>query len=149
MSVDRPVDRFWETTPFHRMSREQWESLCDGCGKCCVHKLEDEETGEVFPTNVCCRLLDTRTARCSDYRNRKALVPECVRLTPARLDELDWLPNSCSYVRVHRGQGLAEWHHLITGDRASIHRAGQSVAGRVISEDQAGDLEDHIIDKPL
>ena len=143
------VDRFWETTPFHRMSREQWESLCDGCGKCCVHKLEDDDTGEVFPTNVCCRLLDTRTARCSDYRNRKALVPECVRLTPARLDDLDWLPESCTYLRVHRGQGLAEWHHLLTGDRESIHRAGQSVAGRVIREDHAGDLEDYIIDKPL
>ena len=143
------VDRFWETTPFHRMSREQWESLCDGCGKCCVHKLEDDDTGEVFPTNVCCRLLDTRTARCSDYRNRKALVPECVRLTPARLDDLDWLPESCTYLRVHRGQGLAEWHHLLTGDRESIHRAGQSVAGRVIREDHAGDVEEYIIDKPL
>ena len=143
---DKP---FWETTPLHRMSREQWESICDGCGKCCVHKLEDEETGEIFPTNVCCRLLDTATARCSDYRNRKALVPECVRLTPNRLDDIDWLPESCSYLRVHRGQGLAPWHHLITGDRQSIHRAGQSVAGKVISEDHAGDLEDHIIDKPL
>ena len=143
------VDRFWEITPFHRMSRDQWESLCDGCGKCCVHKLEDDDTGEVFPTNVCCRLLDTRTARCSDYRNRKALVPECVRLTPARLDDLDWLPESCTYLRVHRGQGLAEWHHLLTGDRESIHRAGQSVAGRVIREDHAGDLEDYVIDQPL
>ena len=140
---------FWETTPLNRMSREQWESLCDGCGKCCVHKLEDEETGEIFPTNVCCRLLDPATARCRDYRNRKALVPECVRLTPDRLSDIDWLPDSCAYLRVHRGQGLPEWHHLITGDRQSIHRAGQSVAGRVISEDQVGDLEDHIIDRPL
>ena len=143
---DKPL---WETTPFHHMTRAQWESLCDGCGKCCVHKLEDEDTNEVFPTNVCCRLLDTRTAQCSDYRNRKALVPECVRLTPGKLDDLDWLPETCSYLRVHRGQGLAPWHHLITGDRESIHRAGQSVAGRVISEDHIGDLEDFIIDKPL
>ena len=143
------VKPFWETTPLDKMSKEQWESICDGCGKCCVHKLEDEETGEVFPTNVCCRLLDIRTAKCSDYRNRKALVPDCVRLTPARLDTLDWLPASCSYLRVHRGEGLAPWHHLITGDRGSIHRARQSVAGRVISEDHAGDLEDHIIDSPL
>ncbi|MBU6164867.1 MAG: YcgN family cysteine cluster protein [Alphaproteobacteria bacterium] len=140
---------FWETVPLQRMNREQWESICDGCGKCCVHKLEDEETGEIFPTNVCCRLLDTATARCSDYRNRKALVPDCVRLTPHRLDELNWLPDSCSYLRVHRGQGLAPWHHLISGDRNAIHRAGQSVAGRVLREDQVGDLEDHIIDKPL
>jgi len=140
---------FWDVIPLQRMNREQWESICDGCGKCCVHKLEDEDTGEIFPTNVCCRLLDTATARCSDYRNRKALVPECVRLTPHRLDEIDWLPDSCSYLRVHRGQGLAPWHHLITGDRDAIHRAGQSVAGRVVREDQVGDLEDHIIDKPL
>jgi uncharacterized protein len=143
------ADRFWETTSFQHMTRAQWESLCDGCGKCCVHKLEDEDTGEVFPTNVCCRLLDVRTAQCSDYRNRKALVPECVRLTPGKLDDLDWLPESCSYLRVHRGQGLAPWHHLITGDRQSIQRAGQSVAGKVINEDHIGDLEDHIIDKPL
>jgi uncharacterized cysteine cluster protein YcgN (CxxCxxCC family) len=143
---DKP---FWETIPLHRMSKEQWESLCDGCGKCCVHKLEDEDTGEVFPTNVCCKLLDIATARCSDYRNRKAIVPDCVRLTPARLETLDWLPDSCSYLRVHRGQGLAQWHHLITGDRDSIHRARESVANRVISEDQVGDLEDHIIEKPL
>jgi uncharacterized cysteine cluster protein YcgN (CxxCxxCC family) len=149
MSDNAPDKPFWETTPIHRMTASQWESLCDGCGKCCVHKLEDEETGEVFPTNVCCRLLDISTARCSDYRNRKAIVPDCVRLTPARLESLDWLPDSCSYLRVHRGQGLASWHHLITGDRDSIHRARESVVNRVISEDHAGDLEDHIIETPL
>lgn len=146
MTLERP---FWETVPLDRMSREQWESICDGCGKCCVHKLEDDDTGEIFPTNVACRLLDGRTARCKDYPNRKAHVPECVRLTPAVLDTIDWLPSSCSYLRVHRGQGLAEWHHLITGDRESIHRAKASVRGRTVSEDEVGDLENHIIEGEL
>jgi len=147
--VSRPERPFWEVVPLDRMSREQWESICDGCGKCCVHKLEDDDTGEIFPTNVACRLLDNRTAQCKDYPNRKAHVPECVRLTPAVLDTIDWLPASCSYLRVHRGQGLAEWHHLITGDRESIHRAKASVRNRTVSEDEVGDLENHIIEGEL
>lgn len=128
------------------MNRTEWESLCDGCGKCCIHKLEDEETGELHATNVACRLLDRRSGRCSDYRNRRAHVPECVRLTPAKLETLDWLPDSCAYLRVHRGQGLADWHPLVSGDPDSVHRAGISVRGWTISEDEAGPLEDHIID---
>lgn len=140
---------FWETTPLNRMSRTQWESLCDGCGKCCVHKLEDDETGEMFPTNVACRLLDPRTALCKDYPNRKAHVPECVRLTPAKLDTIDWLPSSCGYLRVHRGQGLADWHPLVSGDPNSVHRAGISVRGKTVSEDDVGDLENHIIEEEL
>ncbi|WP_439532997.1 YcgN family cysteine cluster protein [Polymorphobacter sp.] len=143
---DRP---FWETIPLDRMNRTQWESLCDGCGKCCVHKLEDDETGEMFATNVACRLLDVRTARCADYPNRRAHVPECVRLTPAKLATIEWLPSSCAYVRVARGQGLADWHPLVSGDPDSVRKAGISVAGKVISEDHAGELEHHIIDEPL
>jgi len=140
---------FWETVPLDRMNRAQWESLCDGCGKCCVHKLEDDETGEMFATNVACRLLDVKTARCKDYANRRAHVPECVRLTPAKLETIEWLPSSCAYLRVHRGQGLADWHPLVSGDPDSVRKAGATVAGRVISEDHAGDLEHHIIDEPL
>jgi uncharacterized cysteine cluster protein YcgN (CxxCxxCC family) len=143
---DRP---FWETVPLNRMSRTQWESLCDGCGKCCVHKLEDDETGQIFPTNVACRLLDPRTALCKDYANRRAHVPECVRLTPAKLDTIEWLPDSCGYVRVHRGQGLADWHPLVSGDPKSVHRAGISVRGKTVSEDDVGDLENHIIEGEL
>jgi uncharacterized cysteine cluster protein YcgN (CxxCxxCC family) len=143
---DRP---FWETVPLDRMTRSQWESLCDGCGKCCVHKLEDEETGEIFPTNVACRLLDPRTAKCKDYPNRRAHVPECVRLTPAKLDTIDWLPSSCAYLRVHNGQGLADWHPLVSGDPNSVHRAGISVRGKTVSEDDVGDLENHIIEEEL
>jgi uncharacterized cysteine cluster protein YcgN (CxxCxxCC family) len=143
---DKP---FWEVKPLRAMSREEWESLCDGCGKCCVHKLEDEDTGELLPTNVACRLLDRRTGRCKDYRNRKAHVPECVRLTPDKLETLDWLPSSCAYLRVHRGQGLAEWHPLVSGDPESVHKAGISVRGWTISEDDAGPLEQHIIESEL
>ncbi|KAB7647605.1 YcgN family cysteine cluster protein [Polymorphobacter fuscus] len=143
---DRP---FWETVPLNRMTRPQWESLCDGCGKCCVHKLEDDETGQLFPTNVACRLLDPRTAQCKDYPNRKAHVPECVRLTPSKLESIDWLPSSCAYLRVLNGQGLADWHPLVSGDPNSVHRAGISVRGKTVSEDDAGDLENHIIEEEL
>ncbi len=140
---------FWETVPLAAMSRDQWESLCDGCGRCCVHKLEDEETGQLYPTNVACRLLDPTTALCKDYRNRRAQVPECVRLTPAKLETIDWLPSSCAYLRVHRGQGLADWHPLRSGRADSVHQAGISVRGWTVSEDVAGDLENHIIDEIL
>lgn len=143
------VDRFWERVSLRAMTRAQWESLCDGCGKCCVHKLEDEDTGELLPTNVSCRLLDRRTGLCSDYRNRKAHVPECVRLTPEKLETLDWLPSSCAYLRLQRGQGLPDWHHLISGDRDAVHAAGASVRGWTISEDDAGPLENHVIETPL
>jgi uncharacterized cysteine cluster protein YcgN (CxxCxxCC family) len=141
--------RFWETTPLARMSRQEWESLCDGCGKCCIHKLEDEETGEVFPTNVACRLLDRRSGQCSDYRRRHAFVPECVRLTPSKLDQLDWLPSTCAYKLLRDGEPLPAWHPLETGDPESVHRAGQSVRGWTVSEDEAGDLENHIVERDL
>ncbi len=138
--------RFWEDVPLHRLDRAQWEALCDGCGKCCIHKLEDEDTGELHPTNVACRLLDRRTGRCSDYKHRHAHVPECIRLTPAKLEKMDWLPESCAYVLRAQGKPLPEWHYLVCGDREAIHRAGASVRGWTISEDDAGDLELHILD---
>jgi uncharacterized cysteine cluster protein YcgN (CxxCxxCC family) len=146
---DMSAGRFWEEKSLDRMSRAEWESLCDGCGKCCVHKLEDEETGELHPTNVACRLLDRRTGRCSDYRRRRVYVPECVRLTPAKLDELDWLPSTCAYRLLANGEPLPEWHPLITGDPESVHRAGQSVRGWTVSEDDAGDLEHHLVEREL
>ena len=138
---------FWEAIPLEKLDRGQWEALCDGCGKCCLHKLEDDETGALYPTNVACRLLDRRTARCSDYRHRHAFVPDCVRLTPAKLMEIDWLPPTCAYLLRSEGKPLPEWHHLITGDRDSIHRAGMSVKGWTISEIDAGELEHHLIDR--
>lgn len=128
------------------MTLGQWESLCDGCGLCCVNKLEDEETGEVFPTNVACKLLDGDAGRCRDYARRKTFVPECVRLTPKLLETIDWLPSTCGYVRVARGQPLPEWHHLLTGDPESVHAAGASTRGWTVSELEAGELEYHIVE---
>ncbi|RYY34878.1 MAG: YcgN family cysteine cluster protein [Sphingomonadales bacterium] len=141
--------RFWEEKPLGKMSRPEWESLCDGCGKCCIHKLEDEETGEIHPTNVACRLLDRRMGQCKDYRRRHAYVPECVRLTPAKLDQLDWLPSTCAYKLLRDGQPLPDWHYLVSGDREAVHRAGQSVRGWTVSEDDVGDMENHIVDRIL
>ena len=143
-------DRFWEDgTPLRALDRAQWELLCDGCGKCCVHKLEDEETGELMPTNVSCRLLDRHSGQCSDYRHRRMYVAECVRLTPAAVDAVDWLPSTCAYRLRAAGEPLPAWHHLVSGDREAVHRAGQSVRGWTISEDEAGDLEHHLVDRTL
>lgn len=141
--------RFWEDTPLEALDRAQWEALCDGCGKCCLHKLEDDETGELLATNVACRLLDRRAGQCTDYRHRRALVPECVRLTPGKLATIDWLPATCAYRLRADGLPLPDWHYLVSGDREAVHRAGMSVRGWTISEIDAGDLEHHLIDKPL
>lgn len=143
------VSRFWEDKPLTALSRAEWESLCDGCGKCCLHKLEDEETGEIYPTNVACRLLDRRNARCKDYRNRRRLVPDCVRLTPDTLAAIDWLPSTCAYRLVAAGLPLPEWHHLVSGSAETVHEAGISVRGWTVSEDEAGELEYHLVDRPL
>jgi uncharacterized cysteine cluster protein YcgN (CxxCxxCC family) len=137
--------RFWEL-PLAKLSRAEWEALCDGCGRCCLHKLEDEDSGEVSDTNVACRLLDAKTARCTDYRNRKAFVPDCLRLTLKLVKEVTWLPDSCAYRRRAEGKPLPRWHYLLTGDRDAVRRAGVSVIGRVVSEDQAGPIEHHIVD---
>lgn len=137
---------FWLRKTLDTLTRAEWESLCDGCGKCCVNKLEDEDTGEVFQTNVACTLLDPFSCRCRDYKNRKTIVPECIRLTPKRVLHLDWLPETCGYVRVSRGQDLPDWHHLKTGSTETIHQAGQSVRGKVISEDGIDDFNDYIVD---
>jgi len=138
-------DRFWER-PLADLSREEWEALCDGCGRCCLHKIEDADTGAIEDTNVACKLLDTQTARCRDYRHRKAFVPDCLRLTLRIVGEVNWLPESCAYRRRAAGEPLPEWHPLLTGDPESVKRAGASVAGRVVSETEAGPLEHHIVD---
>lgn len=141
---------FWREKSLRQMDRAEWESLCDGCGKCCVHKLEDDDTGELMATNVACWLLDRRTGRCKDYRNRRAYVPECVRLTPEKVLELDWLPSTCAYLLLAEGKDLPAWHPLVTGDPESVHAAGQSVRGWTVSEDDVGDdLENFVIDRRL
>lgn len=137
-------ERFWEL-PLGALTRAEWEALCDGCGRCCLHKIEDADTGEIIDTNVACRLLDTGTARCSDYRNRKAFVPDCLRLTPAVVATVSWLPQTCAYRLRQEHQPLHDWHPLISGDPDSVRRAGVSVIDRVVSEIDAGPLEHHIV----
>jgi uncharacterized cysteine cluster protein YcgN (CxxCxxCC family) len=142
-----PRDRFWER-PLGELTSEEWEALCDGCGRCCLHKLEDEDDGTVHETNVACRLLDTGTARCRDYRNRRAFVPDCVKLTLRIVGDAPWLPDSCAYrLRAH-GEPLPDWHPLLSGDPDGAQKAGVSVAGRCIPEMQAGPLEHHIAEWP-
>ncbi|WP_066483273.1 MULTISPECIES: YcgN family cysteine cluster protein [unclassified Sphingomonas] len=143
-------DRFWEDRPLEALDRAQWEALCDGCGKCCLHKLEDEETGELFPTNVACRLLDRRAGRCTNYRARRAFVPDCTRLSMANVRRIDWLPSTCAYRLRAAGEPLPEWHYLVCGDREAVHRAGESTRGWTVSEVEAGDdLEHHLTDRCL
>mgnify|MGYP001332619539 CR=1 FL=1 len=143
--------RFW-TLPLPALTRPEWEALCDGCGKCCLNKLEYEETGEIAYTSVACRLFDGATCRCGDYVNRKRHVPECLVLTPARLvDAVRWLPATCAYKLRHRGRPLPAWHPLLTGDPASTHRAGMSVIGSTRSEAEVPEdqWEDHLIEQEI
>lgn len=133
---------FWETKTLEQMTVREWESLCDGCGLCCLVRFEDEETGEIIPTRVHCRLFDAEACRCSDYANRKVHVPECIKLTPHNIEGLEWMPPSCAYRRLHEGKTLPHWHPLITGDPESVHRAGVGVRGQTFSEDLLGDPED-------
>lgn len=143
------TDRFWETKTLAELDRGQWEALCDGCGKCCIHKLEDEETGDLYPTNVACRMLDRRSGQCKDYRNRRAFVPDCVRLTTKNVFTTDWLPSTCAYRLRANGEKLPDWHYLVCGDREAVHRAGESTRGWTVSEDEAGELEFHLVDRKL
>lgn len=144
--------RFWEKIPLDEMTSEEWEALCDGCGRCCLLKLEDEDSGKVHYTNVTCRLFDCDTRRCGNYPLRRMMVPGCVLLTPQNIEEAaDWMPGTCAYRRLHEGRGLADWHPLISGDRESVVRAGISVRAPLTPEYEVADedLEDHIIDDEL
>lgn len=138
---------FWERKTLEEMTRSEWESLCDGCGRCCTHKLEDEDTGDVFATQIACRLLDCERCLCSDYTNRLKHVPDCLQLTPEIARTATWLPSSCAYRRVAEGRGLAWWHHLVSGSRETVHTAGVSVRGRVMPEQiiDPDDYEEHIV----
>jgi uncharacterized cysteine cluster protein YcgN (CxxCxxCC family) len=137
---------FWRRKRLDQMTRDEWESLCDGCGKCCLHKLEDADTGEIAMTDVSCSLLDLETCRCTDYGNRQAKVPDCVKLTRANLPKLRWLPDTCAYRLLYQGNDLPEWHYLVSGDRNAVHAAGQSVKGKAVSEAEVEDLERHVTD---
>ena len=135
---------FWETKSLEEMTPREWESLCDGCGLCCLIRFEDEDTGEIIPTRVHCRLFDSQSCACSNYAERKRHVPDCIKLTPQNVDTLKWMPLSCAYRRVNEGRGLADWHPLISGDSESVHRAGVSIRGETVSEESLADPDDAI-----
>ena len=136
---------FWKAKPLDRLSGEEWDALCDGCGKCCLVKMEDEDTGAVLSTDVACRLLDCDSCRCRDYPNRKAIVPDCVVLTPDNLGALDWMPATCAYRLGAGGRDLPWWHPLVSGDPGSVRRAGVGAHGRVVSEETVD--EDRLFDR--
>ena len=151
--IDRShLGKFWEKKSLNAMSQKEWEALCDGCGKCCLNKLEDEETGAVDMTRIACRLLDDQSCLCSQYPIRHQFVPECIVLTPKTLKEnMYWLPQTCAYRLLSEGRPLFDWHPLVSGDPNSVHRAGVSVQGMTIPEFEVDedDWEDHIIEEPL
>ena len=132
------------------MNDAEWESLCDGCGRCCLNKLEDWETGEIAWTSVACTLLDGETCRCKDYDNRQATVPDCIRLTTEEVRSITWLPPTCAYRLVRDGEDLYWWHYLVSGDHETVHQAGISVRGRTVPEDgiELDDYQDYIVEWP-
>ncbi len=135
---------FWKTKSLQEMSLSEWESLCDGCGQCCLLKYQDDDSGEVVHTNIACRLFDEHSCRCSDYPNRHERVPDCAKLSPQNVP--DWMPDTCAYKRLKKGQDLPDWHPLISGCAESVHKAGISVRGKVISETVISieELEDRV-----
>lgn len=139
-----PEKPFWQRKTLRQMTRQEWESLCDGCGRCCLVKLEDEDTGEIHNTRLSCKLLDTDTCRCTDYANRHARVDDCIRLDAGNVTALKWLPRSCAYRTLAEGRDLAWWHPLISGTPQTVKDAGISVAGQVTSEE--GVDEDDTVD---
>ena len=145
MATEKP---FWEVTPLTEMTNAQWESLCDGCGKCCVLKLEDIDTGAIYYTDVSCKLLCTKSAQCTNYQERKTYVPDCVILRPDNLEEVHWMPESCAYRRLHEGRDLPHWHPLRVGHKDDMIAANHCVAGHVTPEGAVAekDMPDHLFD---
>ncbi|MDC0073633.1 YcgN family cysteine cluster protein [Alphaproteobacteria bacterium] len=141
---NKDTKNFWETKKLSEMNFSEWESLCDGCGKCCLIKLEDQQ-GKIEYTNVACKLLNLNSCTCNDYQNRRGKVKDCVKLSPKNINEIKWMPSTCSYKLIFEGKNLPSWHHLITNDKSSIHNAHQSVKEKVIKEKSNMDFEKYII----
>lgn len=139
------MQHFWLTTSLEDMNQQQWESLCDGCAKCCLHKLEDSRSGELFFTNVVCRYLDQESCTCSEYARRSTLVPDCIVLDKHNLDT-SMMPQTCAYRLLSEGSDLPEWHPLVSGVAITVETSGNSIRGRVVSELDADELEYHMID---
>ncbi len=140
--------KFWEIKTLEQMSSQEWELLCDGCGRCCLHKLQDEDSGEIYSTRVACQLLDLKTCRCTNYAQRTEFVPDCLQLQAASFTEYDWLPTTCAYRLRHENQPLPAWHPLISKQKNSVKKAGMMVSDFAICETQVEnleDLEDYII----
>jgi hypothetical protein len=141
---------FWETKKLADMTAAEWESLCDGCGKCCLNKIEFEDTGEIAFTNVACKLLDLHSCQCSDYKNRKKHVPDCVKLSPKNIEKIRWMPSTCAYRLLAEGKSLQLWHPLVSGDAQTVHTSGISMRGRAISETRLSadmdELEDYVLE---
>ena len=137
---------FWETKSLKQMTKCEWESLCDGCGKCCLHKLEDIDTGEVSISNVTCSFLDEETCNCKDYSNREKNVPDCISLDLKNIKKLQWLPETCAYRLIDEGKSLYNWHHLISGSKSTIHEYGMSVRDYSINESKLNNAEEYILE---
>lgn len=145
--VDKTQLKFWQEKSLQEMNQQEWESLCDGCGKCCLHKLEDEESQELAYTRVICRYFDEKSCQCQVYEQRLTLVPQCVKLSPQNLKDLPWMPSTCAYRLLYEGKELPDWHPLLSGNRQAIAESGNTVTGKVISEEyvhQDG-YDEHIV----
>ena len=137
---------FWETKSLNQMTKVEWESLCDGCGKCCLHKLEDIDTGEISVSNVSCSFLNQTSCKCKDYKNRNENVPDCIQLDLKNLKKLDWLPSTCAYRLIDEGESLHDWHHLISGSSETIHERGMSVRDCSVNESSLKNVEEYILE---
>ncbi len=137
--------QFWESKSLDEMSQKEWESLCDGCGKCCLIKLEDSDTKELFYTDVACHLLNAKTCRCKNYSKRKEFVDDCLQLVADDVEEFKWLPKTCAYRLLYEGKELPDWHYLISGDKKTVHSQNMSVKDRVVSEADVLEIAEHIV----
>ena len=139
-------EHFWKTKSLNQMTKAEWESLCDGCGKCCLHKLEDIDTGEISISNVSCSFLDETSCRCKDYNNRQENVADCIQLDLKNLKTLQWLPSTCAYRLIDEGKSLYDWHHHISGSSETIHEKGMSVRDYAVNESKLKNVEEYILE---